>query len=85
MSEGVADEFWAAKDADGWQWIFWGEPSYSNEVWDQSSNLLEMWSRDIAEFACSEVPNGCKRKLSSLDVIKRTVEYEGEAIHGGGP
>ncbi|TXH13415.1 MAG: hypothetical protein E6R03_11385 [Hyphomicrobiaceae bacterium] len=82
MSEEDIEEYWAARDSDGWEWIFEGEPTYSNEVWDQDSKLQDMWSRDIAEFACSEVPNGCKRKLSSLDVIKRTVEYEGDAIHG---
>lgn len=85
MSEGTVKEYWAARDSDGWEWIFDGEPDYSNEVWDQQEKWQALYSAAATTIACSEVPPSHKRKLKSLDLVKGTVEYEGEAIHGGGP
>lgn len=82
MSDGATEEYWAARDADGWEWVFNGEPTYDGEIWDHEEKFRDMASGMAKTIACSEVPPSHKRKLKSLDVVKGTVEYEGEAIHG---
>lgn len=77
-------EYWAAVDSDGWGWIFIGEPvTFSRDgVWDQNEAIDVMSPRRLVELACRDVSPSCKRKLSSLDFVKGTVEYEEEEIHG---
>lgn len=86
MSEYILYE-WAARDEDGWPWLFAGEPEYTKGddsnlgVWDMESSLSD-FNGEIAKMACQDVPPGFKRKVKSLDLAKGTVEYAGEAIHG---
>lgn len=74
---------WAARDDDDWCWLFAGEPELDRGTWDMQTNFHDL-SGHIARLACTDVPKNHKRKVKSLDIAKGTVEYEGEAIHGGG-
>lgn len=76
-------EYWAAVDSDGWEWLFEGEPLVISRdgVWDQGEDV-DVLCRRLSELACLDVSPSCKRKLSALDIVTGTVEYEGDEIHG---
>lgn len=76
-------EYWAAVDSDGWEWLFEGEPLVISRdgVWDQGEDV-DVLCRCLSELACRDVSLSCKRKLSALDIVTGTVEYEGDEIHG---
>lgn len=73
---------WVSVDDDGHVNVWTGTPiSLDSGEWsgEMVPDFFPSWIRELAKRGVSR---GCKRKLTSLDIVKVAVEYEGEEIHG---